>query len=192
MCYIDDTTNIISCNNIDDLQIYVQRYYYLLDHYYAANKLKLNEDKTQLLISCKNRYRQLTNNFHIMAGNYKITQKESVKILGYYLSLNLNHDIYINKVVSKINYRLHLQNKLYRYMDQKVRILVSNATIMSILYYIMPILINVSTKQLSIINTIINKVARNCIGYKSYKWSNAKVLNTCSWINGTHALYYNI
>ena len=79
ICYIDDTTNIISCKDKEKLHNYIQRYYYLINSYYSANKLLLNEDKTQLLITCKNNLRQTTEDIIIQAGEYTIKQSNNVK-----------------------------------------------------------------------------------------------------------------
>ena len=46
----------------------------------------------------------------------------------------------------------------------------------SIISYVMPIIIDSNYKQLKTINVTINKIARKCLGFESYKWSNAKVL----------------
>ena len=55
----------------------------------------------------------------------------------------------------------------------------------------MPILLDINSKQLSVLNILINKVARSCKGIASYRWHNAKLLLKCGWLNGTHLLYYS-
>ena len=70
--YIDDSTNIISHNDYRSLKDYLTRYYSLLHGYYTANKLLINADKTELVVSCKNKYRREANKINFMAGKYKI------------------------------------------------------------------------------------------------------------------------
>ena len=127
----------------------------------------------------------------INAGEYTIKLSENVKILGYIMNSNLNHDNYLNKIISKVNYRILLIKRVVNFMNKKVKIMVYNSLIISILTYVMPILINMNTKQLSIPNVLINKVARSCIGIASYRWHNSKVILKCAWLNGTHLLYYS-
>ena len=67
--------------------------------FYNVNKLKINDDKTQMLISCKNKLRKFTKNIFFMALNYKIEQKQAIKILGMYIQSNLQLDTQINKLV---------------------------------------------------------------------------------------------
>ena len=75
-------------------------------------------------------------------------------------------------------------------MNNKIKIMVTNSLVISIIKYVLPLLININKKQLNIINVLINKAARNAIGYHSYWWSNDKILKYCNWLNGTHSIYY--
>ena len=70
--YIDDSTNCISSNDKIVLQTYLQRYYNLLHHFYVCNKLCLNEDKTQLLITSKKTLMEQSKNIKLNAGIYTI------------------------------------------------------------------------------------------------------------------------
>ena len=52
--FIDDSSNIISFKNDNIIKTYLEEYFKLLYDYYTANKLKINPDKTQYIIICKN------------------------------------------------------------------------------------------------------------------------------------------
>ena len=56
----------------------------------------------------------------------------------------------------------------------------------------MPILCDINSKQLNTINVLINKIARFCCGFASYRWNNSKTLSKCGWLSGTQLLYYSI
>ena len=77
-------------------------------------------------------------------------------------------------------------------MNMGVKIMVLNSLVLSLVRYVIPLLININSKQVKIINNLVMKTARTAIGYHSYYWSNSKVLKTCSWLNGVHLLYYGI
>ena len=51
--YVDDSTNIISSDNCDQLQKYIDQYYVLLTYYYDINYLKINGDKSTLLVTTR-------------------------------------------------------------------------------------------------------------------------------------------
>ena len=131
-------------------------------------------------------------NIKLNAGIYTIHPSETVKILGYYLNINLNHDTYINKIISKVNYRLLLLKDVSKYMCSNVKVLVYNAIIISVIVYVIPLIIDLNSKQLNVINVLVNKVARYCMGYKSFRWNNTTLMRKCGWLGGTHLIYYGV
>ena len=93
-----------------------------------------------------------------MAGKYKITQKENIKILGYILNNNLNHQPYINSIISKVNHRMFTINLISKYMSVEVRRIVLTSIIKSVVRYAAVMLLNVNAKQLNTLNVLINKI----------------------------------
>ena len=77
-------------------------------------------------------------------------------------------------------------------MNTKVKVMVLNSLILSLVRYAMPLLINLNCKQVKVVKTLVLKVARVAIGYHSYYWTNTKVLKTREWLDGIHLLYYSI
>ena len=74
--FVDDSTNLISFTNNKNISDYLSDFYTLLDCYYNMNKLQINPDKTNLVISCKNKLRQYCKNVSFWADTYEIKQKE--------------------------------------------------------------------------------------------------------------------
>ena len=60
-------------------------------------------------------------------------------------------------------------------MNNKIKLLVTNSLVISIIRYVMPLFKNINYKQINTINVLVMKAARQTIGYHSYKWSNYKV-----------------
>merc|ERR1712115_124274 len=83
MNYIDDTSNAIFCNDSNTLQNYINDFFLLVEKFYNANKLSLNNNKSKLIISCKGRYRAAANNISLVTTNYLTKQSSKVKVLGY-------------------------------------------------------------------------------------------------------------
>ena len=54
--FIDDSTNIISTSKTNEIQDYTNKFYRLLEAVYNINKLKINNDKTELMIICKSKH----------------------------------------------------------------------------------------------------------------------------------------
>ena len=135
MNYIDDSTNIISSKDTNILQKYITDYYRLLEAYYNANKLLINNDKTVLLVSCTKDMRKNADNIQFYSGKYLIKQSSSIKILGYILTNNLSHDKYTNYIISKANNRLYTINRMGKYLSMRNKILLTTSLIISIIRY---------------------------------------------------------
>ena len=156
--YVDDSTNIIGHTNTDTLTNYLTDFYTLLHYYYNINKLSINADKTELMTIAKRSMRSLADKVYVRVLNYIIKPKEKTRILGYIISNNLSHDCYINHIISKINFRIHVFCKIKQYLPANYRTTLNAATILSLFYS--PLLINCTTKQLSTLNTLLLKAAR--------------------------------
>ena len=110
--YVDDSTNIISSDNKDQLQKYIDQYYILLTNYYDINYLKINSDKLTLLVTTRPGNRQLTQDIRLTGGDYIIEQSDKIKILGLYFTNGLENGPNISKIIQKINYRINVLTKI--------------------------------------------------------------------------------
>ena len=48
--YMDDSNNVITSENSNDIEKYINKYFKLVENYYSINKLKINPDKSKLMI----------------------------------------------------------------------------------------------------------------------------------------------
>ena len=55
--FIDDSTNVISFKDHQQIKPYLTNYYILIHNYYNINKLKINADKTMILLTYKNKFK---------------------------------------------------------------------------------------------------------------------------------------
>merc|ERR1712240_467954 len=101
--FVDDSTNIVSTHDIRTIEQYLEKFYKLLEAVYNINKLKINKDKTELMIICKQRFRKDTKNIRMTASGHKV--KVKAKILGYTLSNDLKHDKHNSALTANINNR---------------------------------------------------------------------------------------
>ena len=56
--FVDNSTNIISTTKTNEIQDYINKFYRLLEAVYNINKLKINNDKTELMVICKAKHRK--------------------------------------------------------------------------------------------------------------------------------------
>ena len=127
--FVNDSTNIISTTKTNEIQDYINKFYRLLEAVYNINKLKINNDKTELMVICKAKHRKNTKNIQITASGHKVKQVNKVKILGYVMQNNLRHDKHIAKVTSNIHHRLFNIKKLTSHTIIKSRQILTKAIV---------------------------------------------------------------
>ena len=162
--FVDDSTNIISTTKTEDMQEYINKFYNLLEAVHNINKIKINNDKTELMIICKNRFRKETKNIQMTASGHKVKQVSKVKILGYTMQSNLHHDKHIALITSNINNRLHNTKKLASHTTIKSRLILTKGIVIGKLNYCLPLLCNANKSQLAKLNTLVTKSCRTVMG----------------------------
>ena len=51
--YVDDSNNLITTDDITHIEQYINKYFRLIEGYYNLNKLKINPDRSEIMIICK-------------------------------------------------------------------------------------------------------------------------------------------
>ena len=190
--YVDDSTNVIGFRNIDDISKYLNSYYKLLEKYYGVNMLKINPDKTKLLIICNKKLRNQYDKISFEAGNYTIKQDKYIKILGTWLQNNMSLDKQINYMVSKASNRIHQMRKINQYTNFQTRLSIINSIVIGIISYVLPLYFNCNAYQLKKLHKIQINACRAVIGNNCYKISNVKVLARCKWLSIANMMRYSV
>ena len=178
--FVDDSTNLIMTKDPKILQNYLDNFHLLLRNVYNTNKLIINQEKTEIMIACKNRHRKLTKNIQMYANEFKIKQVNQVKILGYLIQSNLHNDLQIGKTISNINNRLYNIKKLENQTQFKTRRRLVKSIVISKLNYALRLLSNSTKSQLQKLNTLITKSCKVIMGNPCFRWSTRKMLNKCN------------
>lgn len=111
--YVDDSSNIVSSNEIHQLQIYINSYFKVIEGFYNLNKLLINSDKTKLLISCKPKYCNVTSNMILQANKYVINQSHKISVLGTFITYSLTNTAMINNIISKVNFLISALKEVF-------------------------------------------------------------------------------
>merc|ERR1712240_923192 len=77
-------------NNPKEIEKYINSYFRLIEGFYAINSLKLNPDKTWLMVVCKPNRREEIKNLVLRAGEFIIGQKDKIKVLGIFFFIGPN------------------------------------------------------------------------------------------------------
>ena len=69
--FVDDSTNLIMTKDPEMLRTYLNNFYILLQKVYHTNKLIINQEKTEIMIVCKNKHRKQTKTYKGMLASKK-------------------------------------------------------------------------------------------------------------------------
>merc|ERR1712240_813259 len=136
--YVDDTNNIIYGTNIQEIENYTNAYFKLIKCFYAINKLKLNPDKTRLMVVCRPKRRDEVKNFVLRAGDYIIEQKDKIKVLGVFFTSGLTNHVNISNIISKVNFRMYSMREAFNFSSKKSKIIFFKSMVLSIIRYCSP------------------------------------------------------
>ena len=153
-----------------------------MHNFYNINLLKINPDKTQLMVVHKPKHDKEFQNFYFMAKSYKIKKMFKMKILGSLISSDLGLDPEINLLVSTLSERINGIRKITPYTDEKTRLQFANSFIISRLNYMLAMYTNLNEKQNNKLHKIIMTTARAVIGSYCFKISIDKILKRCKWL----------
>ena len=187
--FVDDSTSIISFNKTIDIKNYLTHYYKLLHIYYTTNKLQINSDKTQLMLTYKPKHKQQLQNFHFKANNDIIENSTTLKILGYTIRHNLDMTTQIGNVCANLHHRIHNIRQLTNITNNKTRQIFINSLVMGKLYYALPLYTQVTKKQLNMIQKVIMTAARAIIGSYFLKQTTNYIITKYNMLTAKQQLY---
>merc|ERR1712240_252021 len=172
--YVDDSTNIISDIDHDILQDYINDFYRLLEVYYDINKLKINADKSKILVICKPTHSTV----------------KFIKILGIYYTKTFDNTRNVNNIISKVNYRLNTLNNILSIAPYKTKIILCTSLLISIIRYGSGCLTTITDSHTTKINSITLKISRKIMGIRSYKMSTLKIFEELNWLSFPQMISY--
>merc|ERR1711895_357441 len=162
--YVDDTNNIIAGKSADEVQNYSNNYFKLIQNFYAINRLKLNPDKTRLMVVYRPNKRQEVQNLVLNAGEYIIEQVDKINVLGVFFTSLLSNHANISNIISKINHRMYTMREAFGFSSKKSKIIFLKAMVVSVIRYCSPILIDSEVKVLNTLQTQLMKCTRPILG----------------------------
>ena len=105
-----------------------------IETYMDNNKLKLNQDKTQILLLTKDT--NLKKQFQIQLGGKNIKHQNNVTILGNTMTDQLTWDTQINKnLIPSLQNRLRTLRKINKYLDPQVKKTYTNSIFRSKMFF---------------------------------------------------------
>merc|ERR1712240_844131 len=175
--YVDDSNNIIHGSNPKELEVYINSYFKLIEGFYAINSLKLNPDKTRLMFVCKPNRRGEIKNLVLRAGEFIISQKDKIKVLGVFFSSGLTNHVNVSNIISKVNFRMFSMREAFKFSNKKTKIIFFKSMVLSVIRYCSPLLVDSEAKLIDKLQTLLMKCTRPILGFQSYKLSTLQIMS---------------
>ena len=177
--FVDNSNNVIKADTVGELKIKAQETVDKVEEYLTDNKLKLNKDKSKLMVMCK-----LSDNKDdatITAHGKEIKPQNDMKVLGLYLSSNRDWTRQINETVKQLQLRLITLRQLAAAGSQKtISSLASSIMIRKIVYGIKAWGATTLENRMKLQKTI-NQSARIPLGPRSYKMPVKSMMEILDW-----------
>ena len=194
-CFADDSTYAVSSADQDILQQKLNAKYEVLANYMANNRLKLNDEKTHLLIMSTRQKLRLTNiKVEISTKNEVIKPIESEKLLGIIIQNDLKWSGYIQNheksLLRQLNTRLNALKMIGNVASFKVRLMVANGIFCSKLIFQICLWGGTEEFLLNSLQIVQNKAARFVSNRGVYS-SGVEVLKECGWLSIRQLVFYH-
>ena len=130
--YVDDSSNSVGAKSLEEIRKYTECYMEVVERYYEANRLKLNMEKTTIMIVGNQEKKE---SLKLKLGKHTVTNDLSIKILGWWISPDLKLNHHISKIKGPI-YRTLAEIKPYvKFMSLKLRREIVYSKAVSIINY---------------------------------------------------------
>ena len=161
----------------------------------SNNKLKLNDDKTHLLIMTTQQKRRLVNiDIQIDTPNEVIRPIKTEKLLGINIQDNLKWTEYIQNsdksLIKQLTSRLNAMKMLSGVASFKTRLMVANGIFCSKLIYQICLWGGTEDYLLNSLQIIQNKAAR-CVTKRGIYTPVTELMKQCGWLNVRQLVFYH-
>ena len=160
----------------------------------SRNRLKLNEDKSELLLITTKR--QVPKNISdksigIKIGNDKITPSDTAKNLGVYIHKHMDLTAHVNQIIKTSYFHLRRISKIRPHLDQATTAKVIQSMVTSRLDYNNAILTGAAKHNINRLQIVQNNAARLLTRTKSYDHI-TPILHELHWLPIHHRIHFRI
>ena len=194
-CFADDSTYSVSTKDLEMLKSKLHSSYNTMANYLANNRLKLNDDKTQLLVMTTKQKRSLHRfDVEIDTGSEVIMPVRTTKLLGIEIQDDLKWSQYIllsnNSLVRQLNTRLSALKLISAAANFKERLMVTNGLFSSKLIYQICLWGGAEDYLLQALQVVQNKAVR-FVTRAQKDTSLSSMRNSCGWLNVRQLVFYH-
>ena len=201
-CYADDSTVSISSSDPEEITNKVTAKYARIADYMNNNRLKLNGDKTHLMLLASSyawSHKLNDDSIKLDTGNEVIRTSQNEKLLGGLISQNLKWTDHIllgsprlgeQSLILQLGKRLAGLKQIRNVADFKTRRMIANGIFMSKLVYIIPVWGGCEKFLIRGLQVLQNKAARVVCKHGIYTPVKT-LLSQCSWLSVNQLIFFH-
>ena len=194
-CFADDSTYSVSSQHQDILEQKLNYRYSVMASYLCNNRLKLNDDKTHLLIMTTRQKRRIINiTTKITTPEEEIKPIKSEKLLGIIIQDDMKWSEYIQNneksLIKQLTTRLNALRIIGGVASFKVRLMVANGTFMSKMIFQISLWGGAEDYLLKSLQLVQNKAARS-VTKRGRFTPVAELLKECGWLSVKQLVHYH-
>ena len=195
-CFADDSSYSYSSKVATDITSTLSEKYQAISEYMKCHQLKLNSDKTHLMLFMSDASRKAKQDFSVTLDTQAETihPSKSEKLLGGIIAQNLKFTQHIrdheDSMLKTLNKRLNALKKVSKFASFKSRKMIANGIIISKLIYLIPLWSGCEKFLLNALQIVQNKAARTVT--RCGKRTPIKTLLTqCGWLSVAQLSVYH-
>ena len=193
--FVDDATSYYGHHDSEEVTRVINKNFKAIEVYMNANQLKVNSDKTHLLVICKSGGGEVQSRLSaerraavtLTAGGESIVQSDSELLLGATVHYSGNWGAMIRdgkaSLQAQLRNRVNALKKICQYADLKTRKSVASGLIQSKLQYLLPLFWAAPDYLLRGLQVQQMAAARAVVGPRCFRWNNMRILNFLGWLN---------
>ena len=195
-CYADDSTITVTGKDPAELTEKLSNKYNVVANFLTNNRLKVNDDKTHLLVmTTRQRRRHVdTNSTCINTHSEVIRPSTTERLLGAEIHQDLRWREHVldseNSLVKSLNKRLGALKKIQKTASFRTRKMIGTGIFMSKLIYLMPLWSGCEEYLVKALQVVQNKAARS-ISKLSIFTPSRILLQTCGWMSVRQLMVYH-
>ena len=195
-CFADDSTLTVSHHNVVVLEEKIAEKYQCVAEFMANNRLKLNSDKTHMIIMTSEYKHKRHKNFGIKldTGHELIEPVKNEKLLGAHIANNFKWNNHIRdnekSLFKFLTSRINALAKISYIASFKTRKMIANGIVISLVLHLIQLYGGCSDYLINFIQVLQNKAA---ILVTKLNWGTATkvLLNQCGWLSVRQLVGYH-
>ena len=196
-CYADDSSFSSTSSCLESMETQLKSNYDAIAAFMNNNRLKLNSDKTHLMLLGTDsawRNKLTPRSISLNTGQERIQTTDCEKLLGGFIAQNLKWTQHIllneNSLVKQLGKRVVALKKISRVADFKTRKMLADGLFMSKLIYLIPLWGGCEKFLIKSLQVVQNKAARAVAKVGIYTPVQT-LLRQCNWLSVHQLVFYH-